>query len=137
MLGDWYVTLLFARPQRLLLFVSESIRLPIVLPARELATMADRFRVALIEVLRALDIDGPFIARELGTMDDVIFARTSSRSVLGTINDFSFQVQWILHDHPTLTLHALSLELADTPIGPLDDYPAQATRRLLMETPIA
>ena len=85
-LGDWYVTLLFARPQWLLLFVSETTRLPVVLPARELATMADRFRIALTDMLRALNVEAPFITRELGAMVDVTFAKTNSRSVLGTIN---------------------------------------------------
>jgi hypothetical protein len=136
LLGDWYVELLFVRPQRLLLFVSESTRLPIVLPARELAAMAPRFGVALTDTLRALNIDAPFIARELGAMQDVAFATTQSRSVLGTINDFAFQLQWLMQDKPTLTLHQLSVELADTPIRPLHDYPARATRRLLLEKPV-
>jgi hypothetical protein len=125
------------QPQRLLLFVSESTRLPIVLPARDLATMAPRFGVALSHLLQALDIDAPFIARELGAMSDAVFATTNSRSILGTINDFSYHVRWALHDQPTLTLQQLSLELADTPIRPLRDYPARATRRLLLEKPIA
>ena len=135
-LGDWYVTLLFARPQWVLLFVSESTRLPIVLPARELATMAPRFGVALAHLLQALNIDAPFVARELGAMSDAAFATTQNRRVLGTSNDFSFQVRWILQATPTLTLHQLSLELAQTPIHPLHDYPARATRRLLLEKPI-
>jgi hypothetical protein len=136
-LGDWYVTLLFARPQRLLLFVSESTRLPIVLPACELATMAPRFSVAFTHVLQALNIDAPFIARELGAMNDVAFTTTQSRSVLGTVNDFSCHARWLLHDRPTLTLHQLSLELAETPVRPLRDYPARATHRLFMEKSIA
>ena len=135
-LGDWYVTMLFARPQWLLLFVSESTRLPIVLPARDLATMTPRVSVALSHLLPDLNIDAPFIARELVAMNDVAFTTTKSRSILSTINDFSSHVRWALQDQPTLTLHQLSLELADTPIRPLRDYPARATQRLLLEKPI-
>ncbi len=135
-LGDWYVTLLFTRPKWLLLFVSEPTRLPVLLPARELSNMTARFNVALSQMLRALDIDAAFIARELAAMDDVVIATTQSRSVLGTINDFAFHVQWALHGQSTLTLHQLSLELAETPVRPLRDYPARATRRLLSDKPI-
>ena len=136
MLGDWYATLLVTRPQWLLLFVSEPTRLPIIMTARPMVTMAPRFGLALTRVLRGLEVDAATIARELATMADVRIGTTQSRSVLGTINDFSYHALWILHDQPTLTLHQLSLELADTPVRPLRDYPARAARRLLSEKPI-
>ena len=62
-LGDWFVNPLFMRPQWLPL--RQRIHAgAVVVSARELATMADRFRVALADVLRALNIDTPFITRK-------------------------------------------------------------------------
>ena len=134
LLGDWYATLMVTRPSWLLLLVSERTRLPVIMPVKPLTTLPERFCVALTAVLRDLNIDASAIARELATMDDdAAFATTQSRSILGTINDFSFHAQWILQRHPTMTLHQLSLELAETPIQPLHDYPAGATQRLLSE----
>jgi hypothetical protein len=133
LLGDWYATILATRPSWLLLLASERTRLPVILPAGPLATVAERFGLALTSVLRDLHIDASAIMREVATMDAVCFTTTQSRSILGTINDFSFQAQWILHDDPTLTLHQLSLKLAETPIQPLRDYPAGATQRVLSE----
>ena len=136
LLGDWYVTLLVTQPH-LLLFVSEATRLPVVLPARQLSTMTARFTEALGLVLLALDVSTVVVARELAAMDDAIIAPTQNRSILGTMNDFSDAVRWALHDEPALSLHQLSLELAETPIRPLADFPARATRRSLAERPMA
>jgi hypothetical protein len=85
LLGDWYATILTPRPSWLSLLVSERTRLPVILPARPLATVAERFGLALASVLRDLQIDASAIMREVATMDAVCFTTTQSRSILGTI----------------------------------------------------
>ena len=65
-------------------------------------------------------------------MNDVRFAKTASRSVLGTINDYAIAVTWALAKEPGLTLHRLSVQLTDTPVGPMKyECPADVARRLL------
>ncbi len=50
-LGDWYATVLFWRPQSAL-FVNESILLPVLLPFAPAASVIDRFSAAMATVLR-------------------------------------------------------------------------------------
>jgi hypothetical protein len=130
-LGDWYFTLVFAKPQWLLLGVSEKSRLPVVLPARELRTMTPRFREALDRVLRDLGVSEEAIAAERRSMEEIAMARTIDRHVVGSVNEFVHAVRFALEDRLDKSLHALSLWLADTPILPLKDYPDRMTRRLL------
>ena len=130
-LGDWYFKLLFTRPQRLLLWVSEKSRLPVVVPASELGTMVPRFIEAFERVLHDLGVSGAAASSELAAMTDVVSAKTVDRHVLGSLNEFAFAVQWTRQDRPSETLHALSLSLAGTPILPLKDFPDRMTRRLL------
>jgi len=130
-LGDWYFKLLFARPQWLLVGVSERSRLPIVMSAREFATMTNRFRSALERVLEDLGVPASAIAAEDAAMKDVVFAKTLDRRVIGSLNDFGHAVRWALDDGADRSLHAMSLRLAETPILPLDDFPDRMTRRLL------
>ena len=130
-LGDWYFKLLFARPEWLLLGVSERSRLPVLLPARELRTMSTRFQDAAGRIFEDLGISAAAIALERAATEDVAFAKTVDRRVLGSLNDFAHAVRWALHDASDPSQHALSLRLAQTPILPLHDFPDRMTRRLL------
>lgn len=130
-LGDWYFTLIVAKPQWLLLGVSERSRLPIVLPARELRTMTPRFQQALDHVLHDLGISEEAIAAERRSMEEIAVARTVDRHVLGSVNDFARAIRFTLEDRLDKSPHDLSLWLAETPILPLKDFPDQMTRRLL------
>lgn len=130
-LGDWYFTLVFAKPQWLLLGVSEKSRLPIVLPARELRTMTPRFREALERVVYNLAISQEAIAAERRSMEQIEIARTTDRHVVGSVNEFVHLIRFALEDRLDKSLHDLSLWLAETPILPLKDHPDRMTRRLL------
>jgi hypothetical protein len=58
-------------------------------------------------------------------------ARTASRSILGTINDFAIALTWALAEKPGVSLHQLSLDLCETPVGPLAyEHPGAFARRL-------
>jgi hypothetical protein len=101
------------------------------LPARELQTLAERFQHALEFLLRDLGVSAPAIEAELETMETVAFAKTTDRSVRGSLNEFAYAVRWALEDNPDQPLHELSVKLADTPILPLKDFPDRMTHRLL------
>jgi hypothetical protein len=132
-LGDWYFTLVFAKPQWLLLGVSEKSRLPVVLPARELRKMRPRFHQALDRLLHDLGISEEAIAAERRSMEEIAIGRTTDRHVVGSVNEFVHAIRFALEDRVDKSLHDLSLWLADTPILPLKDFPDQMTRRLLEE----
>jgi len=128
-LGDWYATILITRPRRVLLLVSETTRLPVVIAAKTLATMDLRCQMEMAEVLGALNIAEDSIAAELATMTDVVLANTVNRSLLATLNEFAQAVRWSFEDGLVQSLRDLSLELAETPILPLHDYPARMVRQ--------
>ena len=86
-------------------------------------------------MLTTLQIPAEVIAAELREMRDVTFTPTASRSVLGTMNDYAIYVEAVFRDDVTVSLHALSVNLADTPVGPLGyDQPRDVVRRLLAKS---
>ena len=133
-LGDWYATVLMIRPAHLVLLVNERARLPVVLPARELATLLQRIPDAVAETLLDLDVSAEAIAREREAMADIVCAPTRNRSVLGAMNEFVFQIQWMREDGDLPDLRTLSREMGEHLIGVGGrDYlhPADEARRLL------
>lgn len=88
--------------------------------------------MALGTLLRELGVSQSAVARELAEMTSTVVARTASRSILGTINDFAIAVTWALEEEPETSLHQLSLELCETPVGPLGyEQPGAFARELL------
>lgn len=121
-LGDWYATILFTRPSHLILAVSERSRLCLLLPARELGTLALRFPAEAAELLRRIGAPEKEVKREMEEMAPLLFASTKPltpkilipkapndtsnhapsngpnsasphRSVLGSMNDFTRMVK--------------------------------------------
>ncbi len=136
LLGDWHATLFFMKPSWLLLLVNDTSRLPVFLPAREFLTLLNRIPEAVGKVLAALDIDEAAINSETDALQRIIIAPTASRSVLGTMNDFLFQLAWAPQDKPGRSLVDWSLWLAETPVSPLRyEHPAAVAKRLLTGLP--
>ena len=114
------------------MFISERSRLPVVLPARNLANVATHLATGLERVLEALGVPVTVIQNEMDAMADAQFAPTNNRSLLGTINDFRNQLEWWMEEYPSDDWLSLSLKLAETPVGPLDyRHPAEVTTDLL------
>ena len=91
-LGDWYATILFARPEQLVVCVSERTLLAVVVPARPASALGKRLSEGLAEVLTALGVSATQIAHEVREMSECSFARTQSRSVLGSLNELVFHL---------------------------------------------
>lgn len=120
-LGPWYAKALLWRPQQVALFVNEPTLLPVLLPLAPAATVFDRFRRALASVLVRQGVDEAFIDRELEEMDDYQVAKTSNRSLLGMLNEFSFMVETRRAHDDDVDLVDFAMWLARTPCGPLRD----------------
>lgn len=117
-LGDWYVNILFFRPQ-LALFVSEATLLPVLVPFAPAATLLERFPGALLSILQAHGVPRRFSDAELAEMMTLRLARAASRSVLGVMNEFRFLADACVRLDGESNPVALSLRLAMTPCGPL------------------
>jgi hypothetical protein len=131
-LGNWYATALFWKPQMALL-VNERTLLPILMPMAPAATLAKRFPAALKAVLQALYMPAEFITAEVAGMNDVVYAKTANRSVVGMMNEFAFLAEAFRDRGAPVDTLALSLRLAGVPCGPLSKgagFPEDAVREL-------
>lgn len=128
LLGDWYATALFWKPQVALL-VSESTLLPVLMPLAPAGTLARRFPTQLARVLKAHGIGADAIAQEIWRMAEVTYAKTANRSLVGMLNEFSFLADcWRPRFGEDLVV--LSQKLAETPCGPLRKGPISPDRAL-------
>lgn len=119
-LGDWYANLLGVGHQRFMLCVSERGRLPVLLRAQDVKHFSRHLPAAVGAVLAGLGVAPSSIKAEFAEMQQVTLAATASRSVLGSLNDFSKSVRWRLRDEPDADLLDVALWLAETPILVLD-----------------
>lgn len=130
LLGDWYANILFSKPQ-LVLCISERTLLPVVVRAKEIQLLGDRFAGAVRELLTVLEIAPRLIDQELAQMQGLRFGRTINKRVLGSLNDFMFQLDCSVHDEPDMPLLLRSLELGQIPCSPIGfKFPTEATVEL-------
>lgn len=118
LLGNWYATALFWKPQVALL-VNEKTLLPVLMPLAPATDLATRFPLHLADVLAAHGVPQQFIDHELAQMNEVQYAKTSNRSVLGITNQFSYLAEGYREYLETNDLLTLSLRLSETPCSPL------------------
>lgn len=129
-LGDWYANVVDIRGGELVLCVSQVTLLPVVLPPVVLgSSFSAELATGLSHVLAQLGIDDAAVHAESRAMADVTYAATSSRRVLGSMNDF-----WNLLDgywSPGADLTGIALRIADAPCSPLAmESPKRATLAL-------
>src|SRR5262245_17839552 len=119
MLGDWYTDLLFIGRQRLVLAVSQPSLLSLLVPARDLKNLAAHIRSSLQVLLFSLHIPADTVEAELHEMEQVAYAPTASRVVLGCMLDLGFQARVRLASRRPSTLNQVALELSTTILSPL------------------
>ena len=133
LLGSWYATALFWKPQVALL-VNEQTLLPVLMPLAPATDLALRFPECLANVLAAHGVASQFIDQELTLMNEVQYAKTANRSVVGIMNEFSFLAEGYREHQNAKELLALSLKLSETPCSPLYKTaisPDKALQRLI------
>lgn len=133
-LGNWYATVLFWKPQ-IALLVSERTLLPVLRPLAPVATLARRFPAQLALILEEHGVLSEFIAREVWRINQVRYAKTANRSVVGILNEFVKQSDFWLAAYAYKRgddddLLAISAKLAETPCSPLYKGPVSPDRAL-------
>jgi hypothetical protein len=116
-LGNWYATVVFWRPQ-VALFVNERSLLPLLIPLAPAATLVERFPENLRDMLDKLGVNPAFIAAERWAMNDGSYAKTANRQVLGVMNRFEFELEYVRERYGN-DLMQLSVWQSDTLAGPL------------------
>src|SRR6266536_72648 len=76
LLGDWYANILFARPEQLIVCVSERTLLPVVVLARAASTMGERLAQSLHQVLLGLGVSAHQADAERAKMNPATFGPT-------------------------------------------------------------
>lgn len=117
LLGDWFATALFWKPQVALL-VNARTFMPVFLPLAPAATLLDRVPHAIASVLRLHGVDEADIASEVAAMSDTRIAPTNDRTVIGVMNGFALHGEG-LFALGSNDLEELSLQLSRTIVGPL------------------
>ena len=118
LLGEWYATILFWRPQVALL-VNEPTLLPVLMPLAPAATLLARIPEQIAAALSAHGASASIVDEETQRMRDWRLGSTANRSVVGIMNEFTYLAEAWRRDQPQPDLHALALWLATTPCGPL------------------
>lgn len=127
-LGDWYANLVRVGRSQVVIAVSERTLLPVVVPAKEGRTLVQRLAQELEPVLMSLDVPAQEVVAECHAMQQAAFGKTTSRRVLGSLNELVFQLEGGLIHRPDRSLLEHSLWLARTPMKVIEyAAPDQAT----------
>jgi hypothetical protein len=130
-LGDWYAKPFGIGPKRYIILISEKSRLAVLMPGRDVANLPRNFPQALAVQLKRLGVPQALIDRELEACADTIVATTSSKSLLGTLNDFVFMAQARDRRRDDFDLEEEAFSLSHTPVHVLEfTFPAQVARKL-------
>ena len=119
-----------------MLATSERSLLTVLLPARQLRERIEiSFQAALAELLAALQLLAQVVSRELAAVEPISFAAASNRRVIGSMNEYVWQLGSYLAR--TGDLLELSLQLNNTPMSTVGSkgsygFPDEVARDLLM-----
>lgn len=119
-LGDWYANRLNVGHQRLILCTNERTLLSVVVPAKDLGGLPRRLSEAVARLVTRLGASPVAVDSEADRMETVRFDRTASRSVLGSMTDFSYMAAYSIREGKPL--EEVSDELSRCPCMPLDYY---------------
>ena len=135
-LGNWYASLVYVGRAQFVMATSERSLLTVLLPAANLRrSLVPNLCDSTAILLREIGVDDARASREVDAMRQVRYCRTESRSVLGSMNDFSRSLDWYLHDG--IAPLECMLRFADTPMtglgsaGESHGYAAEVARSLL------
>jgi hypothetical protein len=115
-LGNWYVHLARFGRNQIVLATSERSLLTVLLPARQLRERIEiSFQAAVAELLAALQLPAEIVGRELAAVQPISFATASNRRVIGSMNEYVWQLgSYLRHTRDPVEL---SLQLSRTPMS--------------------
>jgi hypothetical protein len=130
-LGDWYANFIYTRPKQLIICVSERTLLPLLVEAARPTPIGLRVRDALAHALQSLGIPADLIHAELLAMSDMTVSTTASRTILGSMNDFTQMLSFYSREQP---ISEVALDLAKSPCSPIGmNSPDRATIELFQK----
>ena len=136
-LGEWTANLVRVGRIQVVLAVSEPTRFAVVIDAAPYATIPFRFSHNLFKALLFIGVPADLAAAEAYAMENPEIAASNSRSVLGTLNLFAFQIECEVQDGARSAAE-LTQHLADTIVTSPKHivYPADHVREAFGLPPI-
>lgn len=130
MFGDWHANLVRMGPTPIVVALNDVSLLSVVLPGNNLGRLLTSFRDRVMRHYVRLGMPPDLVASEEAAMRCIQVDRTNSRSVLGSMNDFVFQLRWRFSEGLSLEdADRLEDDLAQTPMSALKyGNPAQVIR---------
>jgi len=128
-LGDWFATALFWKPQ-VALVVNARTFLPVFMPLAPAGKLLERLPDELSRILALHGVGPATVDDEREQMADVRIAPTNDRSVVGVMTEFAFLGEHFFEGD----IIALSMRMAGKPVGPLRSthrFPDRALAALL------
>jgi hypothetical protein len=125
-LGCWHANLLIIGRRKCVLFTNDKTRYSFLVPGlkkSDFKMLDEIFRQSLFKNLMRDGFSQEAIEKVLDEIREIAFTRTSSRSVLGTMNDMSSIIKWTIHDEGGLLnvdIAEINAKLNRMPLGPLD-----------------
>jgi hypothetical protein len=98
-LGAWHANLLRIERRKCVLFTDDQTLYSVFVPCLrkpQFEQIADVFGQALFRSLRLTEFSQTQIETILDNLDPLRSGRTNSRSVLGSMNDLAYQLQWMI-----------------------------------------
>jgi hypothetical protein len=117
-LGNWYAKAIFSKPQ-VALFVNGRTLLPVLMPLAPASSLVERFPQYLFKVLLSQGVSESFMQQELNYLDEVVYCKSTNRSIIGILNMFTYHLESYQSIHYANDWYELSMMMADTPCGPL------------------
>lgn len=119
-LGDWYANRLNIGRHRLILCTNERSLLSVVVPAKDLPQLPARLTTSVARLLVRIGVPPALAWAEIQAMQHVRFGPTRSKSVLGSMNEFVYQVDAeFSYSSEVVYLDGVDLRLSEVPCGPL------------------
>ena len=135
-LGPWTANSFNIGRFPMIILTNDKTLLTTVIPLKETRTFHDRFLMSLELLFQSIALSSAEILSELQEMSEMQFTTRTSRSVLGSMNDFVFHARVAINQESDLSLPALSFELSSIPCSPLKyGYPREAALDLLAPPP--
>lgn len=93
-LGDWTATDIILSRKQYVLCACDNSRLAIILKGAPYHTVAERLPAELGALLASMGISKEMIAHETSRMETIHYAKTVNRSILGTLNEYTYQLKF-------------------------------------------
>lgn len=134
-LGNWYGNLIPTVLGDLILLTNERSLLTVAVPTDLLGDLQPQFKIRTANILAGIGIPPEIIRLEIAEMDPLLYAKTASSSILGSMNDLTSHFQYFAYravEDKDFSLSRVELELNQMPHRPLDyRFAADAARELL------